>query len=143
CAAEDPTLWSVIRWSFSPDMEDIRQRADREFKVGSIKNIEVVKRSLSGRVTGLKITGSKSSYVLSEPEKIRVFLGAKAMRSTFFVLIPTYNSGRIEKLLIRGAGTGLGEGLCVRGAGGLAKNGKTYKEILAHYFPQTSLGKIS
>lgn len=42
-------------------------------------------------------------------------------------------------LVIDGGGYGHGVGMCQFGAIELAKRGKTYKEIIAHYFPQSQL----
>ena len=37
--------------------------------------------------------------------------------------------------VFEGRGQGHGAGLCQWGAAGLAREGKTYREILAHYYP--------
>lgn len=41
----------------------------------------------------------------------------------------------------RGTGAGHGIGLCQRGADALGGRGKTYREILAHYYPGTEVGR--
>lgn len=45
--------------------------------------------------------------------------------------------------VIRGHGWGHGVGMAQWGAYGFAKHGKSYDEILAHYYPGTELGKAS
>jgi stage II sporulation protein D len=40
-----------------------------------------------------------------------------------------------------GKGYGHGVGMCQWGANGMAKNGKTYREILARYYPDTVLAR--
>ena len=41
-----------------------------------------------------------------------------------------------------GRGQGHGAGLCQWGAAGMAKEGKTYREILRHYYPGTELTRM-
>ena len=48
------------------------------------------------------------------------------------------NDGDIA--VFEGKGSGHGLGLCQQGAGAMARQGATFREILAHYFPNTVLG---
>ncbi|HEY6002926.1 MAG TPA: stage II sporulation protein SpoIID, partial [Anaeromyxobacter sp.] len=41
-----------------------------------------------------------------------------------------------------GSGQGHGTGLCQWGAAGLAREGKSYREILAHYYPGTDVVRM-
>jgi peptidoglycan hydrolase-like amidase len=45
------------------------------------------------------------------------------------------------QVLLEGAGQGHGIGLCQRGASAMARSGATFREILAHYFPNTTLSQ--
>jgi len=45
------------------------------------------------------------------------------------------------ELVFEGRGSGHGLGLCQQGAGAMAREGATFREILAHYFPNTSVGE--
>lgn len=47
------------------------------------------------------------------------------------------------EVLLEGAGQGHGIGLCQRGAKAMAEEGANYRDILAHYFPNTLLENIS
>jgi len=80
----------------------------------------------SGRVRNVTIGGA----VLSGSEMRKLF----ALRSTAFVL--EYKDG-IFLFTVTGYGHGLG--MSQYGANVMAKNGFDYKEILAHYYPQTEL----
>jgi stage II sporulation protein D len=42
----------------------------------------------------------------------------------------------------RGSGFGHGLGLCQIGANGMAQHGKSYRDILAHYYPGTKLAPL-
>ena len=65
-------------------------------------------------------------------------LGWNAVPSNNFTSHPKNGSVRLE-----GTGQGHGIGLCQRGASAMAQSGATFREILAHYFPNTSLTAIS
>ena len=75
------------------------------------------------------------------------FIIEKAALRRFFgnVLFPS-NSYSLEKqegrFVISGEGLGHGVGLCQMGALALAKQGWSYKKILAHYFPEHVLKKL-
>jgi stage II sporulation protein D len=42
-----------------------------------------------------------------------------------------------------GSGFGHGLGLCQIGANGMARAGRSYREILAHYYPGTRLARLT
>ena len=44
-----------------------------------------------------------------------------------------------DKIVLEGSGWGHGAGLCQIGAAVMASRGYTYKEILQHYYPGSSL----
>ena len=46
------------------------------------------------------------------------------------------------EVLLEGKGQGHGIGLCQRGSSAMANDGSTFREILQHYFPNTTLGTI-
>lgn len=48
-----------------------------------------------------------------------------------------------HRIALNGEGQGHGIGLCQRGAEAMAEDGATFRAILAHYFPNTNLGRRS
>jgi stage II sporulation protein D len=48
-----------------------------------------------------------------------------------------------DRVLLTGAGKGHGVGLCQRGAAGMAGEGATFQEILAHYYPNTTIEPLT
>jgi len=48
-----------------------------------------------------------------------------------------------DRVLLSGAGKGHGVGLCQRGAAGMAADGATFQEILAHYYPSTTIAPLT
>ena len=110
--------------------------------VGSVKSIklsalEIGKgagdRTPSGRVREITIVGSDREIKLSG-EDMRSILG---LPSTLFEV--AINGGAIE---ISGYGRGHGVGMSQYGAKGFAERGKSYKEILNHYYKGIELKKI-
>lgn len=45
-----------------------------------------------------------------------------------------------DAVIFEGKGSGHGLGLCQQGASAMAHDGASFREILAHYFPNTTLG---
>jgi SpoIID/LytB domain protein len=59
-----------------------------------------------------------------------------------------YSSGFVVdkergRFVLRGAGWGHGVGLCQIGAAVMASEGKSYREILSHYYPGSAVAGIS
>ena len=61
-------------------------------------------------------------------------LGYSRLRSLAFDVAPVKGGFAFD-----GKGSGHGAGLCQWGAAGFAREGKGYREILAHYYPGTEL----
>jgi len=49
----------------------------------------------------------------------------------------------VNGAVLRGSGIGHGIGMCQRGAAEMAKQGATYREILAHYYPNTAIASAA
>jgi stage II sporulation protein D (peptidoglycan lytic transglycosylase) len=48
-----------------------------------------------------------------------------------------------DSVILEGSGQGHGIGLCQRGAEAMAAGGANFREVLRHYFPNTSLRRIA
>ena len=69
--------------------------------------------------------------------------GGEILNSTYFSIDSSYErDGHLTKLTLRGGGYGHGVGMCQWGAIGRARAGQTFREILATYYPGTSVGPI-
>ncbi len=73
-----------------------------------------------------------------EANEFRRLLGFSKLRSTHFAV--THLGESIE---FKGRGFGHGVGMCQWGAQRWARNGKNFKEILSHYYPNAQLEKVS
>jgi len=105
--------------------------------IGDLLKIQILKRSSGKRVLQMEITGTKSVKTLSGHE-FRNRLGTRFIKSTFFNV-----SKKASNFLIEGKGWGHGVGLSQRGAKALAKQGKSYEEILAYYYPFAHVEKLA
>lgn len=134
-APSDPTQWSAVKWVYLYDGKEISARLNARGKVGALRAMVPQQLSPTGRILSMRFDGSKGSYTAQTPQEIAYILGAGTLRSTFFDFVPMYKGKNIHRLLVRGYDTGTGVGLCVAGAGGLAKDGSDYGAIIKYYFP--------
>ncbi len=115
--------------------------AQRHPDLGPIMAVDVLERAPSGRISRLRIEGTRGSVVVERELNVRMALGGSSMlRSALFVTdITRASDGIIEEIVIHGAGFGHGVGLCQSGAVGMANRGSGYREILENYYPGTEL----
>ncbi len=105
--------------------------------MGNIKEISIASYTSTGRVKMLLITGqdkSGDSIMEIEATELRRLMGYKELPSTQFSLERTGND-----IIFTGKGFGHGVGLSQWGALEMARQGKNYREILAHFYPGTIL----
>lgn len=136
---QDPTQWSAVKWIYLYEAADIEKRIGYAAPIGKLRAITPTRLSPNGRVLSMRFEGRKGSYEASTPQEISFILSAGTMRSNFFDVVPLYKGKNIEHVLVRGYDTGLGEGLCLRGAEGLAKQGTDYQGIIKYYFPEARI----
>lgn len=80
---------------------------------------------------------NNTSFKVVKKSRLRSVMGRTTLPSNYYNLKEKGNN--IE---VSGSGFGHGVGMCQFGAKELALNGFTYKQILAHYFPELKLKKI-
>lgn len=105
--------------------------------IGEIVDLRPVKRGPSGRIFELEIEGTKSTVTIGKELEIRRTLSESHLFSSAFVIEKTQDG-----FTLKGAGWGHGVGLCQIGAAVMAAKGYTYREILQHYYPHTTLGRF-
>jgi stage II sporulation protein D len=122
------------RWTCTVDIfEAMKRLAGYGVQCPGLENIEILKRSGSGRVEQVALLGRGEPVFLSG-NTLRLILGPAVIKSTRFV---------VEKVsgLFRFAGTGYGHGVGMSqwGAYAMAQQGATYRDILKYYYPETEL----
>ena len=106
-----------------------------ELGVGEVKAIEVLERGVSGRARAVRIVGARRTETVRGELRIRQTFGG--LRSSLFMVEVKGGAATF-----RGAGFGHGVGLCQVGSIGMAEAGKSYREILRHYYQGSVLRKL-
>lgn len=111
-------------------------------RIDLVTGIRVTQRSGSGRADQLAVSVGGSEVRVDGQSNIRRVLRTPAgdlLRSTAFTLAATGAGRNITRLVADGMGAGHGVGLCQWGAVGRARTGQGYEQILAAYYPGTTL----
>jgi stage II sporulation protein D len=104
---------------------------------GTLRTVSVAQRTPSGRVEMLRIAGTSAISVPGPEFRSAVgrHIGWDRLKSNWYEV--SVNGDQID---FRGRGSGHGVGLCQIGAEQMGEEGKSYREILAYYYPGTKLG---
>jgi len=121
----------------------IEEKVNRYKRIGNLVDITITRRNPSGYVGGVRITGTEGSILVVKEHEIRRLLGMGPLRSNLFWLETTSGEdGKPVEFLFYGGGWGHGVGFCQSGAGGMARAGADYKNILEHYFLNTEIKQM-
>ena len=128
-----------FRWTIEYSREELEEilREKSGFDFGTLKKIVPLSRGPSGRISRLKIVGSKRSIVVGKELEIRRWLSRSHLYSSAFLV-----TVEAERFIFHGAGWGHGVGLCQIGAAVMATRGFSAEEILRHYFRGVEIQKI-
>ncbi len=132
----DQETRDFYRWQVAYTPEELADliRSRLAVGLGPIREVQALARGPSGRIYWLKITGERDYIIIGKELEIRRALSRTHLYSSAFVV--DKESGRF---VLRGAGWGHGVGLCQIGAAVMANEGKTYTEILRHYYRGTTV----
>jgi stage II sporulation protein D len=132
----DDRYSSAYRWEQRYTRAELEALIASRLSVGRLADIEPTKRGVSGRVVEVRITGSRGQFYM-RGFRIRTALG---IRENLFTVDRTLGpDGQVESYIFSGKGWGHGVGLCQVGAYGMALRGKSYEEILRHYYSGAEL----
>ena len=107
--------------------------------VGTILDLRVRRRGVSGRVLDMEVVGTEGTTHL-RGGRIRSALG---LREQLFVIDRTFDDvGRVTRFKFTGRGWGHGVGMCQVGAYGLARAGLSYEKILKSFYTGISVSKL-
>ena len=118
--------WEV-RYSQQELSELVRQRSKTDY--GIIQDLIPIERGTSGRITKLKIVGSKKTLTIGKELEICRTLSTSHLYSSAFAV---EKDG--DAFILKGAGWGHGVGLCQIGAAVMGEQGYHFDEILLHYY---------
>ncbi len=135
----------VFRWQRTRKIADLNTDLKRYLKkiqhplrdFSTIKTLEVIKRSSSGRILTLFVATDLGNVKLHKNEVRSAF---EPPISTLFYLDPIYNeNNKLDAYRFTGGGLGHGVGLSQNGSYNLAKLGWKAPKILAFYYPTTTI----
>ena len=127
----DDRYSSAYRWEQRYTRQELETLVSRRLNVGRLQDVEPTRRGVSGRVVEIKITGSRGAFTI-RGFPIRTALG---IRENLFTMDRTIApDGQVDSFIFSGKGWGHGLGLCQVGAYGMALRGKSYEDILHHYY---------
>ena len=131
---------AVYAWEVKKTAAELTESVERRVSVGTLQDLRVVRRGVSGRIVELEVVGSSGSTVVKGFD-VRNLLDLR--ESLTVIELQRDPGGRIISAVFAGKGWGHGVGLCQVGAYGMAVRGSDYKMILEHYYPGIALTKMA
>ena len=128
---------NFFRWQVEIPQGKLQEllRSKLGLDLGAIKALIPLKRGRGGRLSRLKIVGTRGEQVIGKELAIRRALSETHLLSAAFIVEAVEpRDGIPQAFLLRGAGWGHGVGMCQIGAARMASEGATCDEILHHYF---------
>ncbi|OPY64485.1 MAG: Stage II sporulation protein [Syntrophorhabdus sp. PtaU1.Bin050] len=141
----DRETTSFFRWRVEYDRQELetilQEKSGIDF--GTLEELVPLHRGPSGRISRLKIVGTRKTVIVGKELEIRRWLSPNHLLSSAFIVTAEHDRhGKVERFVFHGAGWGHGVGLCQIGAAVMASRGFKTEEILSHYFPGAALQKM-
>jgi SpoIID/LytB domain protein len=139
-----------FRWQIEYSQKELCNLLNSKLNLSAniIFSFKPIHRGGSGRLSQIEISFQNSqnqdkTYVLDSDYKIRqTFHKGFLYSSCFYIVSENIREDIPQKFILKGAGWGHGVGYCQIGALGMALNGYTTEQIVAHYYPGSELKKI-
>ena len=130
--------WSQnnFRWKREFTFNAAVKMTSKGNELGNLLDIEILKRGTSGRAYLANFIFEKENVEVKSELKIRQMF-SPPLRSSCFVVDKTET-----EFVLHGAGWGHGVGMCQSGAITMANSGKSFEEILNHYYQKAELINI-
>ena len=126
------TKASKYRWRKRLTAKQLNKMV-RAKRVGSLRDIKILGRGRGGRVTGIRLVGTRRSVDVLRELPVRRLFGN--LNSGMFVVdLERYRNGNVYAAEFIGGGWGHGVGMCQMGAIGRAQANQTFRQILGHYY---------
>jgi len=135
----DDRVSAVYSWEVRKTRRQLEAAVSRRVSVGRLRDLEILRRGVSGRIAEMRVTGTRGETVVRGFD-IRQLLGLR--ESLTVIEIQRDASGEIVAAVFAGKGWGHGVGLCQVGAYGMALRGVDYEGILTHYYSGATLSRI-
>ena len=138
----DQETQDFYRWTTDFTQAELAELIRRKsgFDFGEIIDLQPLERGKSGRITRLKIVGTKLTRIIGKELEIRRTLSESHLYSSAFVVERSeVVNGVPQHFRLIGAGWGHGVGLCQIGAAVMGEKGYRYDEILHHYYQTAAI----
>ena len=141
----DQETSDFYRWHKDYTQEELSKLISGKLKMdfGKIVDLIPLERGQSGRISRLRIVGTKLTFTIGKELEIRRALSESHLYSSAFVVDKLdVENGIPQKFHLVGAGWGHGVGLCQIGAAVMGAEGYRYDQILLHYYQGAEIKKI-
>ena len=129
-----------FRWTRTIELDDLAARLGPDIPPGvHVQDVRIAQRDGSGRAREAEIVTAQGSTFVTGGA-FRRAVGLRELPSLLITRLDRDPSA--NAIVAQGAGLGHGVGLCQWGARGMALEGRTAAEILALYFPTTTLARL-
>ena len=124
------------RWTREFTREEITRMVSQDQEMGPLKKIKILDRGPSGRIFKARFVFEGGTRDVEGELTLRMLFSPSLRSANFYV------KKRGDTFILKGAGWGHGVGMCQSGAVAQAWQGKTYAEILKHYYVHSELLSI-
>ncbi len=142
-AKADFFFWPTVWFDKTVIAGRLLKRYPRLAELGEIIDVNSVRQSDYGgysRLTRIEITGSngKRDFLRAEDFRLAIDPSGQEIKSAICRIIDTGG----KWAFVQGRGFGHGVGMCQCGAEGMAREGKTTKQILSYYYPGSKMVRV-
>ena len=138
----DQETQDFYRWAVDFKQSELAELICRKsgLDFGEIIDLQPLECGKSGRITRLKIVGTKFTRIIGKELEIRRTLSESHLYSSAFVVERSEVVNNVpQHFRLVGAGWGHGVGLCQIGAAVMGEKGYLYTEILHHYYQNAAI----
>ncbi len=130
--------WSKknFRWTREFTVAELTAMLTENRELGMFKKLRVLKRGSSGRIYKARLIFEKGKQTIEGELALRQRFSPSLRSSAFYV------EREGDRVVIHGAGWGHGVGMCQSGAVAQATAGRSYDQILKHYYSKADLLNI-
>ncbi|MDD5327829.1 MAG: SpoIID/LytB domain-containing protein [Phycisphaerae bacterium] len=142
-AKADFFYWPTVWFDKASVTEKLLKRYPKLTELAEVNDINCIGQSNYegfSRLTRIQLIGStgKKGYLRAEDFRLAIDPSGQKIKSASCRIINTGD----KWAFVQGRGFGHGVGMCQCGAEGMAREGKTAKQILSYYYPGSKMRKV-
>jgi stage II sporulation protein D len=142
-AKSDFFFWPTVWFDKTSITDRLLKRYPKLAELGEITDINSVEQSNYGgfsRLIRIELIGSggKRDFLRAEDFRLAIDPSGQEIKSAICQIVDTGN----KWAFVSGRGFGHGVGMCQCGAEGMAREGRTTRQILSYYYPGSSIIRV-